>query len=144
MGKQVRDVMSSGVRSASPSQSIADAAAIMKSENVGSLPVTERDHLIGIVTDRDIVVRVVADRRDPRDMTVEEVVSRDPVTVGPEQDLDEALSLMARNQVRRLPVVEGGRLVGIVAQADLGLGATEQKVGEIVEEISRPASRRAA
>jgi len=144
MGNHVKDVMTSGVRSASPSQSIADAAALMKSEDVGSLPVTERDHLIGIVTDRDIVVRVVAGGSDPREVKVEQIVSRDPVTVGPEQDLDEALDLMARNQVRRLPVVDGGRLVGIIAQADLGLGATEEKVGEIVEEISRPASRRAA
>jgi CBS domain-containing protein len=144
MGKQVRDVMTSEVRSASPSQSLADAAELMKSEDVGSLLVTEQDRLIGIVTDRDIDVRAVAERRDPREMKVEEVITRDPVIIEPEQDLDEALSLMARNQIRRLPVVEDGRLVGIVAQADLGLGATKEEVGETVEEISRPALRRAA
>lgn len=144
MAKHVREVMTSSVRSVRPSQSLADAASLMRSEDVGSLPVAEQQSLIGIVTDRDIVVRAVAEGRDPRQVTVQEVVSRDPVTVRPEQDLDEALDLMARNQVRRLPVVEGGRLVGIIAQADLGLGASEEKVGETVEEISKPASRRAA
>jgi CBS domain-containing protein len=92
------------------------------------------------VTDRDIVIRAVADRRDPQTVKVEEVASRDLVTVEPEQDLDEALALMARHQVRRLPVVEQGQLVGMLAQADLALEAKEKKVGETVEEISKPTS----
>ena len=143
MKKHVRDVMTADVRYASLSQSLAEAAELMKSEDVGSLPVAEQDRLIGIVTDRDIVIRAVAEGRDPREMKIEEVVSRDPITVEPEQDLDEALALMGRHQVRRLPVVEGERLVGILAQADLGLGATEERVGETVEQISKPASRAA-
>jgi len=92
------------------------------------------------VTDRDIVTRAVAERRDPQTVKVSEVASRELVTVEPEQDLDEALALMADHQVRRLPVVEAGQLVGMLAQADVALEAKEKKVGEAVEEISKPTS----
>jgi CBS domain-containing protein len=132
--------MTPGVRSVSPSQSLAEAAEVMKGEDVGSVPVVEEGRLAGIVTDRDIVTRAVAERRDPQTVKVEEVASRDLVTVEPEQDLDEALALMARHQVRRLPVVERGQLVGMLAQADVTLEAKEKKVGETVEEISKPTS----
>ncbi len=140
MAKSVRDVMTPGVRTVSASQSLAEAAEVMKGEDVGSVPVVEEDRLTGIVTDRDIVIRAVAERRDPQAVKVEEVASRELVTVEPEQDLDEALALMARHQVRRLPVVEEGRLVGMLAQADVALEAKEKKVGETVEEISKPTS----
>lgn len=140
MAQRVRDVMTSGVRTVSPSQSLAEAAEVMKGEDVGSVPVVEEGRLAGILTDRDIVIRAVADRRDPQTVKVEEIASHDLVTVEPEQDLDEALALMARHQVRRLPVVEQGQLVGMLAQADLALEAKEKKVGETVEEISKPTS----
>jgi CBS domain-containing protein len=140
MAKSVRDVMTPGVRTVSPSQSLAEAAEVMKGEDVGSVPVVEEGRLAGIVTDRDIVTRAVAERRDPQTVKVAEVASRELVTVEPEQDLDEALALMARHQVRRLPVVEAGQLVGMLAQADLALEAKEKKVGETVEEISKPTS----
>src|SRR5438034_1169820 len=104
MGTTVRDAMTPNVRSTTPSESLADAAQTMKQEDVGSLPVVEGDRLIGIITDRDIVVRAVAERVDPQSITVADVASRDVVTVAPEQDLDEALDLMARHRVRRLPV----------------------------------------
>jgi CBS domain-containing protein len=140
MAKSVRDVMTPGVRTVSPAQSLADAAEVMKGEDVGSVPVVEEGRLTGIVTDRDIVTRAVAERRDPQTVKVEEIASHEVVTVEPEQDLDEALALMARYQVRRLPVVEQGRLVGMLAQADVALEAKEKKVGETVEEISKPSS----
>ena len=140
MARSVRDVMTPGVRTVSPSQSLAEAAAVMKGEDVGSVPVVEDDRLAGIVTDRDIVIRAVAERRDPQTVKVDEVASRQLVTVEPEHDLDEALALMARHQVRRLPVVEAGRLVGMLAQADVALEAKEKKVGETIEEISKPTS----
>jgi CBS domain-containing protein len=140
MAKSVRDVMTPGVRTVSASQSLADAAEAMKGEGVGSVPVVEEGRLAGIVTDRDIVTRAVAERRDPQAVKVDEVASREVVTVEPDQDLDEALALMARHQVRRLPVVEEGRLVGMLAQADVALEAKEKKVGETVEEISKPTS----
>jgi CBS domain-containing protein len=128
------------VRTVRASQSLADAAEVMKGEDVGSVPVVEEGRLTGILTDRDIVTRAVAEQKDPRTVKVEEVVSDELVTVEPDQDLDEALALMARHQVRRLPVVEEGRLVGMLAQADVALEAKEKKVGETVEEISKPTS----
>jgi CBS domain-containing protein len=140
MAKNVREAMMPGVRTVSPRQSLAEAAEVMKDEDVGSVPVVDEGRLTGIVTDRDSVTRAVAERRDPQTVTVDEVASRDLVTVEPEQELDEALALMARHQVRRLPVVEQGQLVGMLAQADVALEAKEKKVGETVEQISQPSS----
>lgn len=140
MAKTVRDAMTPNVRSAAPTDSLADAAQTMKQEDVGSLPVVEDDRLIGILTDRDIVLRAVAERVDPQSINVGGVASRDLVTVEPEQDLDEALALMARHRVRRLPVVEDGRLVGMLAQADVAVEAKDKNVGGMLEEISQPTS----
>jgi len=137
MAKSVREAMTASVSSVSPSQSLADAAEVMKGQDVGSVPVVEEGRLSGIVTDRDIVTRAVAERRNPQAVKVEEIASHDLVTVESEQDLDDALALMARHKVRRLPVLEGGRLVGMLAQADIALGAKEEKVGEMVEQISQ-------
>ena len=138
MAKTVREAMTASVSSVSPSQSLADAAEVMKGADVGSVPVVEEGRLAGIVTDRDIVTRAVAEQRNPQDVKVDEIASHDLVTVEPGQDLDEALALMARHKIRRLPVLEEGRLVGMLAQADIALGAKEDKVGEMVEEISQP------
>jgi CBS domain-containing protein len=137
---KIRDAMTPGVRSVSPSDSLTDAAVAMRDEDVGSLPVVEGDRVVGIVTDRDIVVRAVAERADPQALKVGDVSSGDPVTIQPEEDLDEALELMASHRIRRLPVVEDGRLVGVVAQADVALEAKEKAAGEMLEEISQPAS----
>lgn len=143
MGKNVRDAMTPGVTSANPSQSVADAAQTMKSEHIGSLPVVSDGQLVGMLTDRDIVLRVVAERVDPDSINVGDIVSGDLVTVEPDQDLDEALALMARHQVRRLPVVEGSEPVGILAQADVAVEAREKKAGEMLEEVSQPIVDRA-
>jgi CBS domain-containing protein len=110
----------------------------MKDEDVGSLPVVDTDgRLIGIITDRDIVIRAVAEQVDPQSVHVGDVASRSPVTAAPEDDLDDALSAMAASQVRRLPVVEEGRLVGMLAQADVATEAQAGKVGATVEAISQ-------
>jgi CBS domain-containing protein len=132
--------MTPGVRSVAPTDSLTDAAAGMRDEDVGSLPVVEGDRVVGIITDRDIVVRAVAEGADSRTGKVGDVSSGDPVTVGPDEDLDDALELMAHHRVRRLPVVEDGRLVGVVAQADVALAAKEKDSGRMLEEISQPAS----
>jgi CBS domain-containing protein len=137
---KVRDAMTPGVRSVSPTDSLTDAAVAMRDEDVGSLPVVDGDRVVGIVTDRDIVVRGVAERADPQTLKVGDVSSGDLVTVQPDEDLDEALELMARHRVRRLPVVEDGRLVGVVAQADVALEAKEKDAGGMLEDISQPAS----
>jgi CBS domain-containing protein len=138
MARSIRDTMTADPRSITPADPIVDAARVMRDEDIGSLPVTEEGRLVGIITDRDIAVRVIAEGKSPQSTTVGEVLSRDPVTGQPDQDLDEALRLMARHQVRRLPVVEGDRLVGILAQADVALEEDEEKTGGLVESISQP------
>ncbi len=136
--KHVRDVMTSSPRTIEPSTSVDEAARLMREQDVGSLPIVEGDRLRGMVTDRDIAIRVVADGMDPRSTKVDEIATRQLVTVDPEQSLDEALRLMASHQVRRLPVCEeDGRLVGILAQADAAMEGDEREVGRTVEEISR-------
>jgi CBS domain-containing protein len=121
MAKSIRDTMSIDPRLIIPSDPIVEAARLMRDENVGSLPVSDEGRLVGMLTDRDIAVRVVAEGRSPESTTVGEVFSPNPVAARPDQDLDEALQLMAQHQVRRLPVVEDDRLVGILAQADVAL-----------------------
>jgi CBS domain-containing protein len=140
MANSVRDTMSKNPRSINASASVIEAAQLMREEHIGSLPITDDEQLVGMITDRDITTRVVAEGADRMQTSVGEVSSRDLITVEPDRDLDEALQLMARHQVRRLPVVENGRLVGIVAQADIALSENE-KTGKLVEAISEPSER---
>jgi CBS domain-containing protein len=119
-------------------KSVAYAAKMMRDEDVGLAPIVEDDKLIGMLTDRDIAIRVVAEGRNPEQVTVAEVASRQIVTVDSQQDLDDALRIMAKHQVRRLPVVEeDGRLVGVVAQADVAREGDDKRTGALVEEISQ-------
>ena len=138
MANSVRDAMTADPRSIGKSVSVVEAARLMREQDIGSLPITDDERLVGMITDRDITMRVVAEAADPNATSVEDVYSRDLISVEPDNDLEEALGLMARHQVRRLPVVEDGRLVGIVAQADIALSANETKTGELVEAISAP------
>ena len=138
MAKSVRDAMTGDPRSIGATASVVEAARLMREQHIGSLPITEGEKLVGMITDRDITTRVVAEAADPQVTSVEDVYSRDLISVEPDNDLQEALQLMARHQVRRLPVVENERLVGIVAQADIALGKNEKQTGELVEAISEP------
>jgi CBS domain-containing protein len=136
MAQTIRDFMTGNPRSVSPDSTIQDAAKIMRDEDAGVVPITEGDNLAGVITDRDIAIRAVAEGRDGQ-TTVREIASQDVVTIDPEQELDEALRLMAQHQVRRLPVVEeDGRLVGIVSQADVARHGDDSRTGEVVEQIS--------
>jgi CBS domain-containing protein len=138
MGKTVREVMTSNPRTIDADSDVATAAKLLKDEDVGAVPVVEGDQPIGVLTDRDVVLKVVAEGKDPQTTRVREVASTNVVTVDPQQDLDEALRLMAQHQVRRLPVVEeDGKIVGILAQADVARHADDTKTGELVEEISK-------
>ena len=137
MGQSIREIMTPNPSTIEPERSVVDAARIMKQEDAGVVPVTENGRLTGMVTDRDIAIRVVAEGKDPKSTPVREVASKDLVTIDPQQDLDEALRLMAKHQVRRLPVVEeDGRLVGVVAQADVARHGDDAKTGQVVQEIS--------
>jgi CBS domain-containing protein len=138
MAKTVRELMTSNPCSIDADKPVAYAAKMMRDEDVGLAPIVEGKKLIGTLTDRDIAIRVVAEGKDPQSTTVREVATTKVVTIDPDQDLDEALRLMAKNQVRRLPVVEeDGQLAGVVAQADVARHATDQQTGEVVEEISK-------
>jgi CBS domain-containing protein len=138
MAKSVQELMSSNPHTITPDETVADAAKIMRDEDVGIIPITDGDRLAGTITDRDITIRVIAEGKDPTSTNVGDVASKDIVAIEPQQDLSEALKLMAQHQVRRLPVVEeDGRLVGILAQADVARASDDAATGELVEEISK-------
>jgi CBS domain-containing protein len=117
---QIRKLMFVKPRTVKAGDSVVDAAKLMKGEETGIAPIVEEGRLIGVLTDHDITLRVVAEGRDPRTTRVEDVASRDLVTIDPDQDLEEALALMSDHCVRRLPVIEeDGTLVGIVSHTDV-------------------------
>jgi CBS domain-containing protein len=119
---RVRDLMTSAVVTIEPQASVVEAAKKMIQEEKGPLPVVEGDgRAVGMVTDRDIIARVVAEGHDPGSVTVEDIATSELVTIGPDQDADEAALLMAEHQLDRLLVVEGERLVGIISEADIRL-----------------------
>jgi CBS domain-containing protein len=138
MGAKVSDVMTGRPRAVTPQTLLTEVAELMEAEDVGSIPVVEDDRLVGIVTDRDIVVRAIAKGKDPKGMPASAVSSRELVTVHPDDDLSDALELMARHQVRRVAVTgQDERLVGVVSQADVAREAKEKETGEVVQSISR-------
>jgi CBS domain-containing protein len=138
MGKTVEELMTGRPRAVRADAAIEEAAQVMELEDVGSLPVVDDEgRILGVVTDRDIAVRAVAKGRDPS-TPVGEVASSEVITVGPGDDLDAALDQMARHRVRRLPVVQGDVLVGMLSQADVAREGNEKSVGEVVGLISQP------
>jgi CBS domain-containing protein len=138
MAQSIRDLMTSNPCTIDADKSVAYAAKMMRDEDVGLAPIVEGEQLIGTLTDRDIATRVVAEGKDPESTKVRDVATTRLVTIDPQQDLDEALRLMAQHQVRRLPVVEeDGRLVGVIAQADVAREGDERRTGEVVEKISQ-------
>ena len=134
----IQEVMTANPRTVEPSTPLVEAARLMQTEDVGVLPIVEGDRLTGMITDRDITIRAVAEAMDAQTTTVGQIASRDVVTIDPQQTLDEAARLMSQHQLRRLAVVEeDGRLVGILAQADVAGAGHPELVGEMVEDISQ-------
>ena len=132
-----RDVMSSDCECIGENDTVLDAAKKLKELGVGSMPICgEDDRLKGMLTDRDIVVKVLAEGRDPSSTTAGELGEGKPVTIGADDDIDVALKTMADHQVRRLPVIDGHDLIGIVSQADIARNVDEEKAGEVLEAIS--------
>jgi CBS domain-containing protein len=137
MHKSIQEAMTSSPTTVEPTTTAQEAARTMKSEDVGSLPIVEGDKLVGVITDRDLAIRIIAEAKGI-DTPVAEIASKDVVTIDPQQSLEEAARLMANNQVRRLPVVEeDGRLVGILAQADIAQAGHDSLTGETVQRISQ-------
>jgi CBS domain-containing protein len=137
MGTKVADVMTQRPRAMNPKTPLNEIAQVMDSDDVGAVPLVEGERLVGIVTDRDIVVRAVAKGKDPKGMPASEVSSSELVTVHPDDDLSDALELMAKHQVRRLAVTADDRLVGVVSQADVARQGKDKDTGQVVESISR-------
>jgi CBS domain-containing protein len=139
MGTKISELMTQRPRAVTARTTVREAARLMDEEDVGSLPVVdEGERLIGIVTDRDVAVRVVARGLDSDTTVVGDVATRDVAALTPEHDLDDALRVMAKEQVRRLPiVVRENQLVGMLAQADVAHLGKEKSTGELVEAISK-------
>ena len=139
MAKTAREIMSDDCTCIGESDSALDAAKLLAQLDVGALPICgEDDRLKGMLTDRDIVVKVLAQGKDPATTKAGELGVGDgkTVTIGADDSIDEALSTMAQAQVRRLPVIDGKRRVGIISQADIARNIDEEKVGDLVEAIS--------
>jgi CBS domain-containing protein len=138
MGLSVADVMTANPRFVSRVDAVPEAAKVMSEAGVGSVPVVEDSALVGIITDRDITVRVVAAGLDPSRTSVGEVASSDLHSAAPNESLEDAYVRMTTWRIRRLPVVEDNRLVGMLAQADLVHALKDKKAGQLVDEISQP------
>ncbi len=132
-----REVMSQGVECVGENETLVVAAQKMRDLDVGALPICGEDNrLKGMVTDRDIVVKVLADGGDPNTVTAGSLGEGKPVTIGADDDINEALETMKKHQVRRLPVIDGHDLVGIISQADIAKSLNEGATGDLVQEIS--------
>ena len=137
MGKTARDVMTADAECVGENETIVDAAKKMAELDVGALPICGEDNrLKGMLTDRDITVKVLARDRDPSSTKAGELGEGKPVTIGADDSVDEALQTMKEAKVRRLPVIDGHELVGIVSQGDLATNISEERVGDLVEAIS--------
>ena len=137
MAKTARDVMSGGAECVGENDSIADVAKRLAELDVGSMPICgEDDRLKGMVTDRDIVVEVLAQGKDPGSVKASELGGEEVVTIGADDSVSEALSTMSEHKVRRLPVIDGHDLIGIVSIADLAGAAEDDDLGQLVETIS--------
>jgi CBS domain-containing protein len=132
----VRDVMTPNPRTVGPNDKLQKIAEIMRDEDTGVIPIVEKGKLVGIVTDRDIVIRCIAD--GSFDATASDAASDEVVTITPDETTADAAELMAEHQIRRLPVVEGDKLVGIVSLGDLAVkDAKEQLTADALEDISQ-------
>ena len=137
MASTAREIMTGGVECVREDESVLDAAKKMRDLGVGALPICGNDdRLKGMLTDRDIVVRVLAEGLEPGGTTAGELAEGKPVTVGADDTIEVALRTMKEHKVRRLPVIDGHELVGMVSQADLARNLDEERVGELVEAIS--------
>ena len=132
-----RDIMTGDAECARSTDTLVDAARKMRDLGVGALPICgEDDRLAGMITDRDIVVHCVAEEHDPSSTRVEALAEGKPVTIGADDSIEETLRTMSQHQVRRLPVIDGDRLVGIVSQADVARNVPDELVGDLVAAIS--------
>jgi CBS domain-containing protein len=137
---KIREMMTRETRSVSPDTPVIEVAGLMRLHDIGVVPVVEKGRVVGMLTDRDIVVQVVADGDDPRTTQVRDVMTAGSICVNENQSVDEAVVLMQKYQVRRLPVVdEAGELVGIVSLGDIAVDVHAGLSGQVLKEVSEPA-----
>jgi CBS domain-containing protein len=132
-----RDIMTQGADYLESSSTVLDAARKLAREDYGALPICDGDKLQGMITDRDIVVKVLAEGKDPATTRVIDLVQGEVVTIGADDPIEEISRTMAQHQVRRLPVIDGDKLVGMVAQADLARSGEDKLAGDTVQAISQ-------
>lgn len=136
---KINEIMTRNVTCVSPQTSVAQVATMMKDLNIGSLPVCNESGIIGIVTDRDIVVRNVAENRNPNDVSVDSIMTYNVATATPEMQAEDVARLMAKNKIRRIPVVENNKIVGVVSLGDLAADIRfDMEASEALTEISIP------
>jgi len=136
---KVRDVMTKSVVTVSPDDTIKNAAEIMQRHNIGSVPVVDNTGLVGILTDRDIVVRNIAQGQDPFSTPVKNIMTSQVMTANPEEDVHSVSKKMSTQQIRRVPVVENQKVVGMVSLGDIATtGLTNMEASEALAEISKP------
>ncbi|AFQ44605.1 CBS domain-containing protein [Desulfosporosinus meridiei] len=137
---KVRDVMTRQIETVAPSSSVEEIARLMKRNDVGSIPVCEGQKVLGIITDRDIVLKVIADGKNVSSVSAKDIMTSQVITVTSDQDVHEAARIMADNQIRRLPVLEQGRIAGIVALGDLAVEKIHiNEAGDALSDISQGA-----
>lgn len=135
---KVQDIMTTEVATASPDSTLEEVASMMKEEDTGAIPIIDDDELVGIITDRDIVLRCIAEGRDATETNVEDILTEDLVTIAPDADVEEAARIMSERQIRRLPVVVEGELVGVVSLGDIAVKETDDEpASEALEGVSR-------
>jgi len=134
----IREIMTTGVSTAAPDTTVEEIATIMKREDVGAIPIVEDDELCGVLTDRDIVVRCVAEGKNPADTRAEDILSEDLHVIEVDDEVEAAAELMSRHQIRRLPVVEDGRLIGILSIGDIAVKEGDDRTsGDTLQGISQ-------
>ncbi len=136
---KVKDVMTKNVAFVNPAETVSETAHLMQMHNVGSIPVCDQSGVVGIVTDRDIVVRTVAHGKNPQQTPVSDIMTTGVTTVSPEMEMDAVAKQMANSQIRRVPVIENNNLVGIVALGDVAIEAKyDTEVADTLSNISKP------
>lgn len=134
---KVRDIMTTDVACAAPDTTLEEIATMMRDEDTGAIPIVDDEALVGIITDRDIVIRCIADGKDASECTAEDIITENLETIEPDDDVNEASQIMARRQIRRLPVVEDGRLVGMLSLGDIAVKhEDDRQAGDTLESVS--------